>query len=116
MAGFRTILCEEMSLEFGDAFINIHPSLLPAFPGDMAVADALTFGVKVTGTTIHVATKKFDDGRIIAQIPVPVFTQDTPESLHRRIKRVEGVLYPFWIRKLTRKKRVVKKSHHKKKP
>jgi phosphoribosylglycinamide formyltransferase-1 len=74
--------------------LNTHPSLLPAFPGAHAVRDALAFGVKVTGCTVHEATVRIDDGPILAQEAVRVLTNDTEETLHERIKAVERVLYP----------------------
>lgn len=101
MAGFMTVLADKF---FGgplaDDLINIHPSLLPAFKGDHAVRDALAYGVKVTGTTIHKATPEIDVGPIIAQEVVQVMPDDTVEILHERIKRVERRLYPAVIRTL----------------
>jgi phosphoribosylglycinamide formyltransferase-1 len=70
---------------------------LPAFPGWHAVEDALAFGVKVTGCTVHVATIEVDAGPIVAQEAVPVLADDTVESLHERIKAVERRLYPDTI-------------------
>jgi phosphoribosylglycinamide formyltransferase 1 len=97
MAGFRTILAPVMFEEgnFKDRVLNTHPSLLPAFSGNNAVQDALNSGVKVTGCTVHVATKKVDDGRILAQAVVWVRKGDTAETLHDRIREIEGnFLYP----------------------
>jgi phosphoribosylglycinamide formyltransferase 1 len=78
--------------------LNTHPALLPAFPGWHAVRDALAYGVKVTGTTVHVATGEVDAGPILAQEAVPVEPGDTEETLHERIKVVERRLYPATIR------------------
>ena len=102
MAGFMTILSESIFTKYGFAgrILNSHPSLLPAFKGETAVQDALAFGVKVTGTTIHIATPKLDDGPIIAQEPVRVEEGDTVDTLWERIKVVERVLYPKAIRSL----------------
>lgn len=97
MSGFGTIFAEPMHDAFGNRILNTHPSLLPAFPGWHAVRDALDFGVKVTGCTVHVAALEVDAGRILAQEPVRVEPDDTEESLHERIKAVERRLYPQTI-------------------
>lgn len=91
MAGFGTILAGSIF----DAFrvINTHPALLPAFQGWHAVRDALLFGVKVTGCTIHVATAQVDHGPILAQEAVAIEDDDDEASLHERIKAVERRLY-----------------------
>jgi len=73
--------------------LNTHPALLPSFPGWHGVADALAYGVKVTGCTVHVATLEVDAGPILAQEVVRVRDDDTTESLHERIKVVERELY-----------------------
>ncbi len=98
MAGFMTILEKPMFDAFSGRVLNTHPSLLPAFRGAHAVADALEAGVKVTGCTIHVATLEVDSGPILAQEAVPVQPDDTVETLHERIKAVEHRLYPQAIR------------------
>ena len=74
--------------------MNIHPSLLPAFPGLNGVKKALSYGVKVSGCTVHFVDEKLDNGPIILQEAVPVFEEDTEDSLHERIHRVEHRLYP----------------------
>jgi phosphoribosylglycinamide formyltransferase-1 len=79
--------------------LNTHPALLPAFPGWHAVRDALAYGVKVTGMTVHVATGEVDVGPILAQEAVAVEPDDTEETLHERIKTVERRLYPATIRR-----------------
>jgi phosphoribosylglycinamide formyltransferase-1 len=99
MAGFMTILEKPMFDAFDGRVLNTHPSLLPAFRGAHAVEDALAAGVKITGCTIHVATLDVDSGPILAQEAVPVLPDDTPESLHERIKAVEHRLYPETIRR-----------------
>ncbi len=99
MAGFMTILEKPIFDAFPNAVLNTHPSLLPAFRGAHAVADALATGVKVTGCTIHVATPEVDSGPILAQEAVPVLPDDTVQSLHERIKEVEHRLYPETIRR-----------------
>ena len=98
MAGFMTILDPIIFHYYRDKILNIHPALLPSFKGGNAVRDALAFGVKVTGTTIHIATEKLDEGRIIKQAAVSVFDGDDEATLHERIKRVERHLYPLAIR------------------
>jgi phosphoribosylglycinamide formyltransferase 1 len=94
MAGFGTILSEEIHEAYPARILNTHPSLLPAFKGWHAVRDALAAGVEVTGCTVHLATLEVDEGPILAQEEVPVLPGDTEESLHERIKEVERRLYP----------------------
>ncbi|HXW80349.1 MAG TPA: phosphoribosylglycinamide formyltransferase, partial [Acidimicrobiales bacterium] len=99
MAGFGTVLSPEMIAAFPGRVLNTHPALLPAFKGWHPVRDALAAGVKVTGTTVHVATESVDDGPVLAQEQVPVLPGDTEETLHLRIKAVERRLYPATIRR-----------------
>lgn len=94
MAGFMTILDKPVFDAFDGRIVNTHPSLLPSFRGAHAVPDALAFGAKVTGCTIHVATVEVDDGPILAQEAVVVGVDDTDSTLHERIKTVERRLYP----------------------
>jgi phosphoribosylglycinamide formyltransferase-1 len=101
MAGFGTVV-PGLPAAFPGRVLNTHPALLPAFKGWHAVRDALAFGVKVTGTTVHVATERVDDGPILAQEAVPVLPGDTEETLHERIKQVERRLYPATIRSFMR--------------
>ena len=100
MAGFGTIFSQPMQDAYGGRILNTHPALLPAFPGWHAVADALAYGVKVTGCTVHVAGLEVDTGPILAQEPVRVHADDTVESLHERIKAVERRLYPQTINEI----------------
>ena len=93
MAGFGTVLGASMFESFAGRVINTHPALLPAFPGWHAVSEALAYGVKVTGCTIHVATAQVDDGPILAQEAVEVLDGDDEALLHERIKSVERRLY-----------------------
>jgi phosphoribosylglycinamide formyltransferase-1 len=79
---------------FRERILNIHPSLLPAFPGAHAVDQALEHGVKVTGVTVHFVDEEIDHGPIIAQRAVPVLSGDDRESLHARIQVEEHDLYP----------------------
>lgn len=98
MAGFGTIV-PALTDAYGGRVLNTHPALLPAFPGWHAVRDALAYGVKVTGMTVHVATGEVDVGPILAQEAVAVEPGDTEETLHERIKTVERRLYPATIRR-----------------
>lgn len=91
-AGFMKIVGEEFLERFEGALINTHPALLPAFPGAHAVRDALAYGVKITGTTVHYIDSGVDTGQIIAQRAVDVREGETEEELHERIKEVERAL------------------------
>ncbi len=94
LAGFMRILKGEFLRAFAGRVINIHPSLLPAFPGLEAWKQALDHGVKVTGCTVHFVDAGVDSGPIIGQQAVPVLDEDTPETLHQRIQAAEHELYP----------------------
>ena len=95
MAGFFTILHADIFKRYGGRILNIHPTLLPAFPGATAVADALRAGAQVTGTTIHMATPTVDDASyIVRQAKVAIVPGDTVDGLWERIKQVERQLYP----------------------
>ena len=98
MAGFGTVV-PALADAYAGRVLNSHPALLPAFKGWHAVREALAAGVKVTGTTIHIATAEVDEGPILAQEAVPVLPGDTEETLHERIKQVEWRLYPATIRR-----------------
>lgn len=93
MAGFGTILGKGMFEAFPGHILNTHPALLPSFPGWHGVADALAYGVKVTGCTVHIATEEVDAGPILAQEAVSVLPDDDESSLHERIKAVERRIY-----------------------
>lgn len=94
LAGFMRILAPSAIVAFPDAIVNVHPALLPAFPGADAVSQALDHGVLVTGVTVHFVDEQVDHGPIIAQEPVPVRSTDDEASLHARIQEVEHRLYP----------------------
>ncbi|MDX1468971.1 MAG: phosphoribosylglycinamide formyltransferase [Acidimicrobiia bacterium] len=94
LAGFMRILAPSFVDRFPGRILNVHPSLLPAFPGAHAVEDALEHGVKVTGVTVHIVDEEVDQGPIVAQHPVRVKPGDTVESLHTRIRVEEHRLYP----------------------
>jgi phosphoribosylglycinamide formyltransferase-1 len=83
---------------FRDRVLNTHPALLPSFPGAHAVRDALAWGAKVTGATVHFADEKVDHGPIVLQAAVPVLPGDDEGSLHERIKEVEHRLFPEAVR------------------
>jgi phosphoribosylglycinamide formyltransferase 1 len=94
LAGFMRVLKEQMLTAFPRRIVNIHPSLLPKFPGLEAWKQALAANEKWTGVTVHYVDEKVDHGDIIAQRRLPVMSDDTPELLHARIQEVEHVLYP----------------------
>ena len=94
LAGFMRVLKGEFLRAFANRVINIHPSLLPAFPGLEAWQQALDYGVKVTGCTVHFVDQGVDSGPILAQETVPVLTGDTAATLHERIQQAERQLYP----------------------
>jgi phosphoribosylglycinamide formyltransferase-1 len=98
MAGFGTVLSPSIFDAFPDHVLNTHPALLPSFKGWHAVREALAYGVKVTGCTVHVATPEVDHGPILAQEAVAVLPDDTEATLHERIKQVERRLYIQTIR------------------
>jgi len=91
-AGFMRILAPVFVSAFRGRIINTHPALLPSFPGAHGVSEALRYGVKVTGCTVHIVDEGVDTGPILAQRAVPVLTGDTEASLHERIKVVERQL------------------------
>ena len=105
LAGFMRVLKEQMLAAFPRRIVNIHPSLLPKFPGLEAWKQALAANEKWTGVTVHYVDEKIDHGDIIAQRRIPVMSDDTPESLHPRIQEVEHVLYPEALERVFRKLR-----------
>ena len=94
LAGFMRVLKDPMLAAFSRRIINIHPSLLPKFPGIESWKQALEAGEKITGCSVHFVDAGIDSGEIIAQQKVPVLPGDTPESLHTRIQIAEHALYP----------------------
>src|SRR5437016_2942419 len=102
LAGFMRVLKSPMLAAFPRRIINIHPSLLPKFPGLEAWKQALAAGETVTGCTVHFVDERIDHGDIIAQHEVPILSTDTAESLHARIQISEHELYPAVIAKLCR--------------
>jgi phosphoribosylglycinamide formyltransferase-1 len=97
LAGFMRVLHEPMLKTFRRRIINIHPSLLPKFPGLEAWKQALVAGETVTGCTVHYVDEQIDHGQILAQREIRILPNDTPESLHTRIQVIEHELYPAVI-------------------
>ena len=93
LAGFMKLFQPAFVQKYRNRIINIHPALLPAFPGAHPVSDTLTYGVKVSGVTVHFVDEGVDSGPIIAQASVPVYDDDDEESLHARIQVEEHRLY-----------------------
>lgn len=100
LAGFMRLLKEPLVTAFPRAIINLHPSLLPKYPGLAAWRQALLAGETQTGCTVHYVDLGMDTGEIIAQEAVPILPGDNPESLHARIQVVEHALYPRVIGEL----------------
>lgn len=103
LAGFMRIVKHDFLNAFPRRVLNIHPSLLPMFPGLNVWKKALDYGVKITGVTIHYVDSGVDTGPIIAQRAVPVLEGDTPETLHQRIQVEEHKLYPLVLKELAEK-------------
>ncbi len=100
LAGYMHILTPPFLERFPDAVVNVHPSLLPAFPGAHAVEEQLAAGVAESGATVHLVDEGIDSGPVLAQERVPVLPGDTAETLHERIKAVEHRLLPKVVREL----------------
>ena len=102
LAGYMRLLSPEFVTAYRNRIMNIHPALLPAFPGTKGIAGALEYGVKITGCTVHFVDEGMDTGPIILQEAVVVKDDDTVESLRARIQNVEHRLYPkaidLWVR------------------
>ena len=98
LAGYMRVVKQPLLAAFAGRIINIHPSLLPSFPGLKAWEQALNYSVKFTGVTVHFVNEGVDTGPIILQETVPVLPGDTAESLHQRIHAVEHRLFPEAIR------------------
>ncbi|MEV7680873.1 phosphoribosylglycinamide formyltransferase [Streptomyces sp. NPDC088341] len=101
-AGFMKIVGKEFLARFGGRFVNTHPALLPSFPGAHGVRDALAYGAKVTGCTVHFVDDGVDTGPIIAQGVVEVRDEDEEDALHERIKEVERRLLVEVVGRLAR--------------
>ncbi|MFA6320925.1 MAG: phosphoribosylglycinamide formyltransferase [Candidatus Omnitrophota bacterium] len=109
LAGYMRILSDHFIKEYRNRIINIHPSLLPSFKGTHGVRDALEYGVKVTGPTVHFVDEKLDHGPIILQKAIDVKDDDTEESLLERVHREEHKIYPEAIRLFVEGKLKIKK-------
>lgn len=107
LAGFMRVLKGDFLRAFENRIVNIHPSLLPSFPGLESWKQAFDHGVKVTGCTVHFVDAGIDAGAIIGQQTVPVLDNDTPESLHQRIHAAEHELYPKCVAAIARGEIVV---------
>lgn len=103
LAGFMRILSPHFVEQFRGKIINIHPSLLPSFPGAHAIKEAWEYGVKITGVTIHYVDEQVDHGPILAQEAIPVLAWDTIETLEERVHTVEHHLYPATLKHLFKK-------------
>lgn len=98
LAGYMRILPPTVLEQYPDRVVNVHPSLLPAFPGASAVADALAYGVRVTGVTVHLVDEGVDTGPVLLQEAVDVSYDDTPSELLERLHGVEQRLLPEAVR------------------
>jgi len=94
LAGFMRLLSAEFVNAFPNAILNMHPSLLPAFPGLDGQGQALSYGVKVSGATVHIVTPELDNGPVVLQATVPVHDSDTVDDLAARILEQEHRVYP----------------------
>ncbi len=94
MAGYMRLLGKQVLDAYPNRVLNIHPALLPSFPGPSGIRDAFEYGVKVTGVTVHFANERFDEGPIIAQEAVEVAEDETIESLEAKMHEVEHRIYP----------------------
>ena len=98
LAGYMRIIGKTLLSHYSNRILNIHPSLLPSFPGLRGIKDAYEYGVKVTGVTVHLVDDGVDTGPIIAQEPVMILPEDTLESLEEKIHQTEHRLYPKVLR------------------
>jgi phosphoribosylglycinamide formyltransferase-1 len=94
MAGWMRVVTQVLIDAFGDRILNIHPSLLPSFRGTNAIDQALNYGVKIAGCTVHIVSLEVDSGKILEQAAVPVLDHDTVSSLQQRIQVQEHLIYP----------------------
>lgn len=102
LAGYMRIIHKPMLQAFPQKIINIHPALLPAFPGACAIHDAFEAGVQTSGVTVHYIDEGIDTGSIIAQVEVPRLETDTPSSFEARIHEAEHELYPRVLMQIAR--------------
>ena len=100
LAGFMRIVGPELVGAYAGRMLNLHPALLPCFPGAHGIRDALDWGVKITGVTVHLVDEETDHGPIVAQEAVPVLPEDDEDTLATRIHEVEHWIYPQTVRAL----------------
>jgi phosphoribosylglycinamide formyltransferase-1 len=100
LAGYMRILGPNVVRAFANRVLNVHPALLPAFPGAHAVRDALEWGARVTGATVHLVDEEVDHGPVVLQEAVEILADDDERSLHARIQEVEHRLFPYAARLL----------------
>jgi len=108
LAGFMRVLKRDFLNAFPEKVINIHPAFLPSFPGLESWKQALNYGVKFTGATVHFVEEGVDSGPIILQAVVPVKDDDTPETLHQRIQEKEHIIYPQAIKLIAERRIKIK--------
>ncbi len=97
LAGFMRLVTPTLLNAYPNRVLNIHPALLPAFPGLHAERQALAHGARLTGVTVHFVDEETDHGPILAQVAVPIAPDDTETTLHARVQRQEHRIYPFAI-------------------
>ncbi len=102
LAGYMRILSPVFILAYRDRILNVHPALLPAFKGPQAIKDALAYGAKVTGVTVHLVDEEVDHGPIVAQAAVEIQPGDTYDELAERVHAAEHQLYPYAISLMVR--------------
>jgi len=107
LAGFMRIVGPELVGAFEGRMVNVHPALLPSFPGTRAVADALEWGVKLTGVTVHLVDEQVDHGPVLFQEAIEVHDDDTWDSLESRVHEVEHRLLPAAVRALAEGRAIV---------
>jgi len=101
LAGYMRLLSSSFIKEYSNRILNVHPTLLPAFKGTDGIGDALRYGVKVTGVTVHFVDERLDSGPVILQEAVDIGDEDTRDSLAEKIHRIEHKLYPEAIKLFT---------------
>jgi phosphoribosylglycinamide formyltransferase 1 len=111
LAGFMRILCDQFVTYYQGRLINIHPSLLPAFPGLNTHTHTLQEGIRIHGCTVHFVTPQLDHGPVIIQAAVPILSQDTPESLATRVLAQEHRIYPQAVRWFLQERLALVKGH-----
>jgi len=108
LAGFMRVIKEPLLKAFPGRILNIHPSLLPQFPGLEAWRQAHAEKVSETGCTVHLVDEGIDTGKILGQSRVPIFSEDTPETVHARIQEAEHELYPRIVREFAERLKTVR--------